>query len=151
MFVRKLECKNGKIYIQVVEKISGKYSVKKSFGSAQSENHLNNMILGANLWTKNYKGVQEFDFEYERSTYNQVLTSITSHKLVGIDLVLGKIFDKIGFNQIENPLSKDLVLYRLAYPKSKLKTTEYLSQFCSIQGVQRVRKTAERKEIGLIA
>lgn len=129
MFVRKLKHKNGKIYIQVVEKISGKYSVKKSFGCAQSQNQLDHLIHDANLWIKNYKGVQEFDFEGERLIYQQFLTSITSHKLVGIDLVLGKIFDEIGFGQIRDELFKDLVLYRLVYPKSKLKTTEYLSRF----------------------
>lgn len=131
MFVRKLKHKNGKIYIQVVEKINRKYSVKKSFGSAKSESHLNNLIDQANLWIKNHKGIQEFDFEDECSIYQQVLTSITSHKLVGIDLVLGKIFDEIGFSQIEDQLFKDLVLYRLVYPKSKLKTTEYLSRFAN--------------------
>src|SRR5690606_38609473 len=51
------------------------------------------------------------------------------HKLAGIDLVLGKIFDEIGFNRIEDELFKDLVLYRLVYPKSKLKTTEYLYRY----------------------
>lgn len=58
-----------------------------------------------------------------------MLNNITSHKLAGIDLVLGRIFDEIGFNQIEDPLFKDLVLYRLVYPKSKLKTTEYLYRY----------------------
>ncbi len=48
---------------------------------------------------------------------------------MGIDLVLGKIFDKIGFNQVKDKLFKDLVLFRLVYPKSKLKTTEYLHRF----------------------
>ncbi|MDZ7614116.1 MAG: IS1634 family transposase [Flavobacteriaceae bacterium] len=44
-------------------------------------------------------------------------------------MILGKIFDDIGFNQIKNELFKDLVLYRLVYPKSKVKTTEYLYRF----------------------
>lgn len=129
MFVRKLKHKSGKIYIQVVEKTRGKYSVKKSFGSARSEDQLNDLIEKANLWIRGHKGMQELDFDDERSLYRQVLTSITSHKLVGIDLVLGKVFDEIGFGQIESSLFKDLVLYRLAYPKSKLKTTEYLYRF----------------------
>lgn len=58
-----------------------------------------------------------------------MLEHITALKLSGIDLVLGKIFDEIGFGKIEDELFKDLVLYRLVYPKSKLKTTEYLARF----------------------
>ncbi|MDF1518390.1 MAG: hypothetical protein P1P79_10630, partial [Lutibacter sp.] len=109
MFVRKLKQNNSKTYIQVVEKINGKYSVKKSFGSSQSESHLNDLLNEANLWIKNYTGIQELDFENERFIYQQMLSSITSHKLVGIDLVLGKIFDEIGFNKIEDSLFRDLV------------------------------------------
>lgn len=61
--------------------------------------------------------------------FQNLLNSITSHKLAGIDLVLGKIFEEISFNQMEHELFKDLVFYRLVYPKSKLKTTEYLYRY----------------------
>jgi transposase len=129
MFIRKLKHNNGKIYVQAVEKVNGKYKVRCSFGSADSDIDLQNLVSKAEKWIRNYKGIQEFDFDNERSLYSSFLSSITSHKLVGIDLVLGKIFDEIGFNQIEDQLFKDLVLYRLVYPKSKLKTTEYLYRF----------------------
>lgn len=128
MFIRKLKHKNGKIYIQAVEKANNKYIVRRSFGSV-TDNNLQKLVSEAEFWIKNYRGQQEIDFESERRVYLDLLTSITSHKLVGIDLVLGKIFDHIGFNRIEDELFKDLVLYRLVYPKSKLKTTEYLSRF----------------------
>jgi len=45
---------------------------------------------------------------------------------------LGRIFDEIGFNQIEDDLFKDLVIARVAFPKSKLKTKEYLYRFKQI-------------------
>jgi transposase len=129
MFVRRLNNKNGKTYIQVVDKSTGKYSVIKSFGSADTKEQIEDLANNAQFWLKNYKGALEFDFTNESSLYNAVLNNITSHKLVGIDLVLGKIFNEIGFQLIEDKLFKDLVLYRLVYPKSKLKTTEYLYRF----------------------
>jgi len=129
MFVRRLKHNNGRTYIQTVEKVGKKYVVKRSFGSARSSEDLQKLVSKAEEWIKSYKGIQELDFEDERSLYDDFLSSITSHKLVGIDLVLGKIFDEIGFNRIEDELFKDLVLYRLVYPKSKLKTTEYLYRF----------------------
>jgi transposase len=129
MFIRKLKHKNGKIYVQAVEKVKGKYKVRRSFGSVGLDDDLQNLVSKAEQWVKNYKGIQEFDFENERDLYSNFLSSITSHKLVGIDLVLGNIFNQIGFNKIEDELFKDLVLYRLVYPKSKLKTTEYLYRF----------------------
>jgi len=129
MFVRKIKHSNGKVYIQAIEKQRGKYIVKKSFGSANNEEELKSLIFQANKWVKNTKGVQEFDFFNEKELFQSLLSSITSHNLVGIELVLGKIFDEIGFNRIKDPIFKDLVLYRLVYPKSKLKTTEYMYRF----------------------
>jgi hypothetical protein len=38
--------------------------------------------------------------------------------LVGPELLLGKIFDEIGFNQIEDTLFRDLVITRIVYPAS---------------------------------
>lgn len=129
MFIRKLKHKSGKTYIQVVEKVNKKYLVKQSFGSGVIEDEINLLFSKAERWIQKYKGIQELDFENESLIYTEFLSSISSHKLVGIELVLGKLFNEIGFNQIKEDLFKDLVLYRLVYPKSKLKTTEYLYRF----------------------
>ena len=129
MFVRRLKHKNGKTYIQVVSKSSGSYKVVKSFGSAESSSGIEILVEKATLWMNSILGVTELDFDNELTLYQNLLNNITSHKLVGIDLVLGKLFDEIGFNQIQDELFRDLVLYRLVYPKSKLKTTEYLYRY----------------------
>lgn len=101
----------------------------KTIGSSSDEKQIAHLVLQGKQFLKSNTGLQELDFCDYDSFYAQVLSSIISHKLVGIDLVLGKIFDEIGFNRIEDKLFKDLVLYRLVYPKSKLKTTEYLYRF----------------------
>lgn len=129
MFVRKLKHKNGKTYIQVVEKSKGKYLVRQSFGSAVSQEALNTLIGQAESWIKEYQGIQELDFGQERVLYEAVLNAITSHKLIGIELTIGKLFDEIGFDKIGDSLFRDLVLYRLVYPRSKLKTSEYLYRY----------------------
>jgi hypothetical protein len=51
---------------------------------------------------------------------------------VGPDLVFGSIFDYIGFGEVDNGLLRHLVISRLAFPLSKLKTVEYLARY---QGV----------------
>ena len=129
MFVRQLKHKNGKTYIQVIDKSTGHYRVIKSFRSSNTQSSIERLVEKANRWIKAESGIIELDFEDESTKFNNLLNNIVSHKLVGIDLVLGKIFDEIGFNQIEDQLFRDLVLYRLVYPKSKLKTTEYLYRY----------------------
>lgn len=113
----------------MVSKISGRYKVLQSFGSAHTDAEREVLVGKAEHWIKLKSGVQELDFGNEAALYRKLLESISSHKLVGIDLVLGKIFNEIGFNQVKGSLFKDLVLYRLVYPKSKLKTTEYLYRY----------------------
>lgn len=132
MFVRCIKNKNGKTYVQIVDKSSGKYKVLKNIGNSSDTEQVNQFMLIGKQYIENQIGLQQFDFSNEIVLYKQILSSIKTHKLAGIDLLLGKIFDEIGFNKIVDPIFKQLVLYRLVYPSSKLKTTEYLYRYQQI-------------------
>lgn len=129
MFIRELRHKNGRIYIQVVDKSSGRYKVLKSFGSSLTSEGVFELKKLASIWINEHQCVREIDFTHEIEQIEQMLSGITQLKLAGIELVLGRIFDEIGFNKINDELFRSLVLYRLVYPKSKLKTTEYLYRY----------------------
>jgi len=124
-----LRHKNGRIYIQVVDKSSGRYKVLKSFGSSLTSEGVLELKKLASIWINEHQCVREIDFTHEIEQIEQMLSGITQLKLAGIELVLGRIFDEIGFNKINDELFRSLVLYRLVYPKSKLKTTEYLYRY----------------------
>ena len=132
MFVRKLKSKNGKTYVQVVDKSSGRYKVLKSFGSSVHEAELEHLMQKAQKWIIDYTGDQELDFTNSNELVQRLLGSITQMNRVGFDLLLGNIFDQIGFNQIHDEIFKQLVLCRISYPRSKLKTTEYLYRYKQI-------------------
>jgi transposase len=129
VFIRQKKNKSGVVSIQIIDKSSGKYKVHKTIGSSKLSSEIQILLKQANSYLKDYSGQQEIDFSNTDKLIREVLNNIISHKLVGIDLILGKIFDDIGFNQIQDELFRDLVLYRLVYPKSKLKSTEYLYRF----------------------
>lgn len=129
MFVRQKKNISGVVSVQIIDKSSGRYKLHKTIGSSNDKTEIESLVLKANEFINQTTGIQEFDFLNSNQIIQSILENITSHKLIGIDLVLGKIFNEIGFNQIEDELFKDLVLYRLVYPKSKLKTTEYLHRF----------------------
>ena len=129
MFIRELRHKNGRIYIQVVDKSSGRYKVLKSFGSSLTSEGVLELKKLASIWINEHQCVREIDFTHEIEQIEQMLSGITQLKLAGIELVLGRIYDEIGFNKINDELFRSLVLYRLVYPKSKLKTTEYLYRY----------------------
>jgi len=132
VFIRKLNSPNGKTYIQVVDKSSGKYKVVKSFGSFKTESEKLRLIELAQDWMNNHLGTPELDFSGTDIYIDQLFNSITLMKRVGYDLLLGGIFDQIGFNKINDEFFRELVLARVAFPKSKLKTTEFLYRYKQI-------------------
>lgn len=58
--------------------------------------------------------------------------SNASVKTVGPEIVFGSIYDKIGFGDLKEELFQHLVIARLAYPLSKLKTVDYLYRYQGI-------------------
>lgn len=133
MFVRKLHIKsNGKTYVQVVEKSYGKYKVLKSFGGSVVDSEIEFLVGLGRSWINEQQGSVELDFDDHRRQVERYLDGAESLRLVGLELTLGKIFDEIGFNRIADPIFRNLVLYRLVYPRSKLKTTEYLQRYADL-------------------
>ena len=124
MFIRKLKSPNGKIYVQIVDKSSGQYKVVKSFGSCLDLSLSEPLVAKAQQWIDKQSGIQEFDFSNTDVFVEQFFDSIVSMKRVGFDLLLGQIFDDIGFCKINDEYFRELVLARVAFPKSKLKTKE---------------------------
>jgi hypothetical protein len=128
MFVRKKPNKSGVISIQIIEKRSGKSTLLKTVGSSSDGKEV------AELFEKGKRLIQEikgqtslhFDKHNEEQLVDLFFNGIRELSLVGPELVLGKLFDEIGFNAIKDEIFRHLVLTRLCYPVSKLKTVDYL-------------------------
>ena len=129
MFVRKKKNASGKVSIQVIDKSSGKYSVIKTIGCSDNAVEISALFQQAKKWINDKTGVVELDFANEEKLFQQMFDSIDSLELAGLELLLGRIFDEIGFNKIEDKIFRQLVIYRIAFPQSKLKTTEYLYRY----------------------
>ena len=132
VFVRKLKHSNGKIYVQVVQKQPGRFLVVKSFGGTADEMLLQILVDKAARWISQQTGLQELDFSGSDVLVQKFMDAITSIKHAGYDLLLGPIFDEIGFNKIKAELFRELVIARVAFPKSKLKTTKFLYRYKQI-------------------
>ena len=129
MFVRQKRNKSGLVSVQVIDKSRGKYRVAQTIGSSNDSGELSVLVARAQTWIRERNGVAEFDFEQVDKLFEQFLSGISSIRIIGPSLLLGGIFDAIGFNAIPDELFRKLVLARLCYPASKLKTTEYLRRY----------------------
>jgi transposase len=134
MFVRQKKNLSGVISVQVIDKRNGKYKVFKTIGSSINADEITSFVLQAQNFIRQYKGQGSLDFILgdEDKYYQSVYDNIQNVQLLGPELVLGKIFDEIGFNKISDELFRHLVLARLIYPASKLKTIDYLQKYKGI-------------------
>jgi len=80
-------------------------------------------------------GGNGLDFPNTGQNSEQFSNSITSINRVGYDFQLGKFFNQIDFNRINDDFFKEPVLSRVAFPKSKLKTTEFFIGISKLIGV----------------
>ena len=133
MFFRQKKNRSGVISVQVIDKSSGKYRVLKTIGSSSDAKEVADLVKQAEIWIKKYQGQLDIDFSGSRDQAKHFLENITQIKLDGIDLLLGGLFEQIGFGQIKDDLFKRLVLARLCYPASKLRTTDYLAKYQYIE------------------
>lgn len=129
MFVRKKNNPSGIISIQVIDKSSGKYKLIKTIGSSSDKKEVEKYYREGYEWIKNKLGQSELDFSNEIQHSLDLLDGIEQITVSGTEFLLGKIFDEIGFNSIKDDLFRRLVLARLCFPASKLKTTDYLSKY----------------------
>jgi len=136
MFVRKKPNKSGSTSVQIVDKSSGNYKIIETIGSSKEKVRVDFFIRKA------YQRISEFHNQEELplltsndKTILDFLKNSTSLKVrvTGPNDVLGKIFDSIGFNKIDDNLFRLLVITRLVHPVSKLKTLDYLERYNSIE------------------
>ena len=137
MFVRQKRNKSGSISVQVISKAHGKYSVIKSFGSSKKPEGVKRLVQKAkdyiNIPNEYQLPLFQIDSNNDEVIDNFVETLKNSNiRTVGPELIFGTIFDKIGFNKIKEELFRHIVIARLAYPTSKLKTVDYLYRYRGI-------------------
>jgi len=128
VFVRKKRNKSGVISIQIITKLKGKSKLVKTIGSTKDTNEVDRFVKEGKRFIDGYLGQQILDFSSTGNVLRSAFQRITTHTEVGTDLLLGRIFNDVGFNLIEGDLFKHLVIARLYHPVSKLKTSDYLFQ-----------------------
>ena len=130
MYIRRKKNASGSISIYILEKQSGKQVLLKSMGAAYTKSDLAQLELLARkeIEELSRQKVLEFNYDPDEQHVNYVRNSIHAVRILGSELVLVKIFNEIGFDQVPDTLLRHLVISRLLYPGSKLRTIEYLSR-----------------------
>ena len=131
MFIREKKNKSGSISIQILEKRGRRNHLIQTIGSSKDEFELAALRRKARHFLAKQSGQLPLPLsvQEEEDWFSEVFSSIKKIRLIGPELILGKLFDEIGFNAIPQSLFRHLVITRLVYPSSKLKTIRYLREY----------------------
>lgn len=135
MFVRRKKNKSGSTSVQVISKAAGRYSVVRTIGSSSSERRIEELVEEGREEISRLEGQPGLFVPETDAAIEGFLKTLENGQVrtVGPELVFGTIYDSIGFGALGSELFRHLVVARLAFPLSKLKTVEYLYRF---QGVR---------------
>lgn len=123
----------------IVNKLRGTYKEIQTIGIGKSDTEVATLVLQGKEWIKTHqlKSQPELDLYGEERTAceqevletEQFLSNIDNILVNGDELILNRVFDRIGFTQIEDIVFRKLVQSRLSYPASKAATVEYLKNY----------------------
>lgn len=136
MFLRRKKHRSGRIGIIVVEKVSGKMRELATIGASDNPDEIERLVQLGREWIAKEQvrrhprldlfGEEREAREREAEEARRVLSQVRNVLLNGTDLILDRVFDRVGFNRIEDEVFRKLVKARLSYPASKAATVEYL-------------------------
>jgi len=136
VFVRKKQNPSSSTSVLIVDKPYGQYKVVKTVGCSKDSKVIAELEKKAHQEILKIRRQPSLPLLYlEQQQLVSFLEGVNnlSVKVIGPELILGKIFDRIGLNQIEEELFRHLVVARIAYPGSKLRTVDYFRDYLGVE------------------
>ena len=122
MFIRKNPGRTGALSVQIMEKVYGKMRVVRTIGTSSNPEAIE--ILHLTAKAKLHSG-QLFIFSSVSDVAVEVFINSLSNSaitVVGPEIIFGKVFDRIGFGEIEEAIFRHLVVSWIVFLGSKLRT-----------------------------
>lgn len=123
----------------VAEKLKGRYQKLHTVGIARDESEIEPLRQKGLEWIRRREsdlhpeldlyGEERRACESEIEMTERVVSNIDNILINGAELILNRVFDRIGFNLIEDDVFRKLVQSRLSFPASKAATVEYLKNY----------------------
>jgi transposase len=131
MFVREVKNRSGSISIQIISKDRGRYRVIKTVGCGAERHNIECLKIIAHQEIERLQAQPKLFRSEDDQLIEGVFSSLSNSSIrtVGPELIFGRIYDYIGFGSVGEELFRHLVISRLTFPLSKLKTTEYLYRY----------------------
>lgn len=126
---------NEHVSFKIFEKVSGREKLIKYLGTAKTEGEGKDLerLATQTIWDiKTERNLPLFPNEGSRLV-DMEKVSIKNISVVGLHDIFGHVYDHVGFGLLGSTLLRDLVIGRIGFPGSKLKTCDYLFDYCGIR------------------
>jgi hypothetical protein len=134
MFVKKKKNRSGSTSVVVASKHKGIYKEPLTIGISSNPSEINCLVEQGRDWIGKQQAISQpyLDLFGEESEQKQgeiaeverLLSQVSNVLINGTDLILNRVFDRIGFNDIQDGVLRKSVLSRLSYPAGKAATVE---------------------------
>lgn len=136
--MRKKKNRSGTVSVIVADKSSGEFKELKTIGVSSDPNEIARLEIKARRWIDEYTGQQSLDFNESEKALQEAKNTVARIERTlqnTPQVILGSIYDSIGFGAIEDEILRHLVIARVCQPQSKVATVEYLKS-CFDEDVQ---------------
>lgn len=153
MFIRRKRNRSGSTSVVVADKSSGKFQELVTIGVGRTEEEIRDLVAAGREWIARYGGQLLIDFDNEgarrrteeEEATERILSNIISTSLRSPQVIIGKVYDRIGFNAIEDEELRHLVVSRICSPMSKKATVEYLRRHHGTEvGLQKIYRYMDK-------
>ena len=138
MFVRRKKNRSGSTSVVVADKSFGRFTELHVIGVGTTEDEIRQLVNEGKTWIAHYGGQQTISFpddeceklrREENSMTEYIVSNIISTSLNSPQRIINKVYDKIGFNIIQDEELRHLVVSRICSPMSKKATVDYLRRY----------------------
>lgn len=131
MFIRKKPNPSGSLSVQVIQKVNGRNKILKTLGSATTQQEIEKLVDQARQEIERFSAQPRLFVSQDDAAIEQAFAVLNNANIrtLGPEIIFGRIYDYIGFGAIKEELFRHLVIARLAFPLSKLKTIDYLYRY----------------------
>jgi transposase len=131
MFVYKKKNRSGSTSVVIVLKTGRKFRYLKTVGISSDAHEIERLCLEGQQYVQTLGGQRDMFADYhkhiqEEQRVHHLISNIENVLLNGTQLILSRIYSRIGFDTIDDQILKHLAIARLSQPMSKAATVDYL-------------------------
>jgi hypothetical protein len=126
MFVRRKKNASGKVSVQLIEKVGRTNRLVETLGCSKDPVEVDRLAALGRDKIRIKHAQLAMDFNGSEVRIAQFLQSIHHIESSGIEELVGKAFDSIGFHELQDEMFRMLVIARVVRPTSKLGTVDFL-------------------------